>query len=310
MFGEKERKPLLRNNQFPMSNNTIFKFFAGLSLFFSITTAIIAAVALYRTFVNADRNECNVDSDCGTVNNPCQIFICNDDKECSLNLTSTAECSSSTECSSGFCNSTCMCDIKQCNVNSDCGTVDDPCQTFICDGNNMCSLNLTSTAECSSSTGCSSGICNSTCMCEPIDSDIETLSYTPELTPIVNVAWDIANPQFIFALYKDLGDYVEVTLNFRASQTAITVPAGNIVFDFSLPILGNSAAAETGFIIATCGSLTANPTQCVSCSGLTFIASGGSTGRVLCANQNPSYTGPSSTSHTGDIFITLLYEKA
>jgi len=181
------------------------------------------------------------------------------------------------------------------------------CSEFFCGTNGICAEKVIDGGECYSSTQCNSGFsCNSTCMCTQI---ISVENYTPQFTPGFQVAWDITNPSFLYAAYEDLGDWVEVHIKVFASQSAITINSNNIVFEFDLPILGDTSNFGTGSIIASCSSLTAAPTQCVTCIGYVFISSA-STGEIICSNQNPEYTGPSLSTHVGIIIIDFLYKKA
>ena len=117
---------------------------------------------------------CQTVADCQLVQgNDCLETACVNGT-CLTGLVAGAECSSVTGCSSGLtCNSTCMCEVETattvCLLDSDCQPVQgNDCLETAC-VNGTCLTDLIAGAECSSTTGCSSGLsCNQTCMCDTI----------------------------------------------------------------------------------------------------------------------------------------------
>ena len=120
-----------------------------------------------------DSPECSIDSDCDQF----EVTDCIESKcisnMCVTNLTSSAECAFDNQCGDQnyfFCNSTCMCEAKtECQIDSDCQQVSgNDCLETKCILN-RCITNLTTGAECSSTTSCPSFYsCNQTCQCEPM----------------------------------------------------------------------------------------------------------------------------------------------
>ncbi len=254
-------------------------------------------------------------STCPTTDNQCSEFICKTDGYCGEQTISGGECYFNSQCgASSRCDlDTCACvneTSSDCVTDSDCGGAsDNPCHEFVC-VSGVCSLNLTAGSECSSSTGCGSGnSCNSTCQCVPVV-DVQEYTITVSSSVAANqAAWTYSPIPYSFSIYKDLGEWVEVTIEVDLLQTNNTLDSSNVNIDFNLPILADSSVAGVGTFTVGCTGLLAVPTQCFSCVGDVYV-SDSTHGQAVCNNQNSAYTGPSDNTRFGIIVITLNYLKA
>jgi hypothetical protein len=258
-------------------------------------------------------NQCDTDSDCGIyAANPCLELKCISN-ECVTNLTDGANCSSNAQCGIGsVCNlDTCGCvtSIFNCTTSADCPIIaDNPCQEASCVSGG-CSYNLTVDAECSSSSNCNSGFsCNSTCFCAP---NVGVQTYNPEFydqDPLISAFNFSGGASFIYALFKDFGEFVEVQVEVEVGMNPINSTT-SITFEFDLPILADTNENGAGILQIYTRSPNLDPTTAVFCSGYVFTQ-GSTRGRGFCSNSNTEYVGPNSLSNAADGFFSLTYKKA
>lgn len=251
-------------------------------------------------------------SSCPQTSNVCSEFLCGTDGYCTEQVISGGEC---------FTNSMCglqsECDLDSCAcvasmVNTSCTSAENcpqinfnPCQEAIC-SDGMCSYNLTAGSECSSTAQCGDyQTCLSNCTCADI---FHILQYTPTFTnsSTGENPYDLDGASLVEAVFEDKVDWVTVSLEITADAWDVNVTS-YISFDFSLPILADTAVNGVGVFVASSNS-TADPTGALTANGYAFVQTT-STGRVFSPNTNYDYTGPNSIVPQF-ISVALTYKKA
>ncbi len=247
-------------------------------------------------------------STCPQTDNPCSEFFCNTEGYCNEMLVENATCYQSAQCGNfSRCDlTTCECiefTPPECTIDSDCGIDNsNPCVEILC-VSGECMKNLTTGAECSSTTGCLDGYtCISNCTCQVIVSDFSVSPYTPTILAHETYSQPFDLPfSYMEVDYENFFNYARIDMQIVATSNTSITTGNRFGFLFSLPTIADTSENSTGiFAVSQTDNININTS---------FFGSGSVSlynslfGLALAPNENYAYIGP----NDGGSFSINLY---
>ncbi len=233
---------------------------------------------------------------CPQSDNNCSVSVCGTDGYCMETVIDGGECFSTTQCGSGFsCNSTCMCYevapvTAECTLASDCQEFNaNPCIEVSCvDG--VCMTNLTSGAECSSTTQCgSSSVCNATCMCEEIVlPDLTWQLYTPTTQAGSNIGVVYPPNYYDGVYYRIVNGYLEMQLYVEIFDSTSSSITKNLIINTPPSVILSTSFNGAGVFTASSQvTFSSNSTVWIG-TGASYINSATAVTLFVVANDQPT----------------------